>query len=318
MAATADAALAAVFPLAPPFLADAALQKTAARPSSSALQPCGCGRRRAGSGPLATALSTDGGKTWRAGGNPAGDGSTAGQAFVEVMADRGSFHIVWLDSRAKNQGLRYARSTDGGKTWTANATLDDQTCECCWNSLLSTDSGIYGLYRDKSPRDMVLVNSPDSGKHWHRVATVGAFNWKIDACPETGGALVVAPENALHAIVWTGGEDAIGLYHLVSADQGRNWAAPRRVGGEMARHVDMAVAPSGVMAAAWDELIQGEWMIMASVSSENGSSGSAPRRLSDSRSQATHPRVVATQRGFRVFWTEQEKDQPRVWKSASF
>src|SRR5882672_3103887 len=36
------------FPLALPFLADAALQKTAARPSSSALRPCGCGRRQAG------------------------------------------------------------------------------------------------------------------------------------------------------------------------------------------------------------------------------------------------------------------------------
>ena len=78
----------------------------------------------------------------------------------------------------------------------------------------------------------------------------------------------------------------------------------------MARHVDMAVAPSGVMAASWDELIQGEWMIMASVSSENDSRWSAPRRLSDSRFQATHPRVVTTRRGFRVFWTEQEKVQP--------
>jgi hypothetical protein len=188
----------------------------------------------------------------------------------------------------------------------------------CWNSLLSTGSGIYGLYRDKSPRDMVLANSPDSGKNWNRVATVGAFNWQIDACPEAGGALVVAPENALHAIVWTGREDAIGLYHLVSADQGRNWVAPQRVGGEMARHAGMAVGRNGVIATVWDEWIKGEWTIMVSVSSENGPSGSAPRRLSDSRSQATHPRVVATQRGFRVLWTEQEKDQLRVWKSASF
>src|SRR5260221_14534973 len=39
------------FPLATPFLADAALQKTASRPSSSSLQPCGCGRRRAGLAP---------------------------------------------------------------------------------------------------------------------------------------------------------------------------------------------------------------------------------------------------------------------------
>jgi len=268
-----------------------------------------------GSGPLATARSSDGGKTWRAGANPAGDGSTAGQSFAEIIANRGSFHIVWLDSRDKNQGLRYARSTDGEKTWTPSTTLDAQTCECCWNSLLTTESGIYALYRDKSPRDMVLLNSPDGGKSWHTMATVGTFNWQIDACPETGGALAMTPAKILHAMIWTGREDAVGLYHLVSADQGRKWAAPRRVGGEMARHADMAVAPSGVIVAAWDELIRGEWMIMASVSSADGSSWSVPRRLSDSRSQATHPRVVTTRRGFRVFWTEQEKDQPRVWKS---
>jgi hypothetical protein len=117
------------------------------------------------------------------------------------------------------------------------------------------------------------------------MATVGAFNWQIDACPETGGALTMTPAKILHAMIWTGREDAVGLYHLVSADQGRKWAAPRRVGGEMARHADMAVAPSGVIVAAWDELIRGEWMIMASVSSADGLSWSAPRRLSDSRSQ---------------------------------
>lgn len=40
-----------------------------------------------GTGPLATAVSSDGGNTWRAGPNPADDGLTTAHEFLDVMAD---------------------------------------------------------------------------------------------------------------------------------------------------------------------------------------------------------------------------------------
>ncbi|MGH9892168.1 MAG: sialidase family protein, partial [bacterium] len=115
-----------------------------------------------GSGSLATAISKDGGKTWRPGSNPADDQRQDGHSYIDIKADpQETFHLVWLDNREGRegvQGLRYARSTDGGENWSANATVDGDTCTCCWNTLATSSEGaVHILYRDAFPRDMALA-----------------------------------------------------------------------------------------------------------------------------------------------------------------
>ena len=76
--------------------------------------------------------SADGGRTWTNGPNPSDDGTTDGPALLQLMADpEGRSNAYWLDSRDGGQGLRASSSNDGGRNWTANATLDQRTCECC-------------------------------------------------------------------------------------------------------------------------------------------------------------------------------------------
>lgn len=68
-----------------------------------------------GAGPLATAVSRDGGRTWTLGPNPADDTSNDGHSFLELAADEtGAFQAFWLDSRNGAQGLRTAFSRDAG------------------------------------------------------------------------------------------------------------------------------------------------------------------------------------------------------------
>ena len=107
-----------------------------------------------GGGPMTTALSSDAGKTWMRGPNPADDGSTEGHNFIDITTDgTGAFHLVWLDTREGKRGLRSAISTDHGKTWSANHTVDAETCECCWNTVTgSPEGGAWVIYRDKAPR----------------------------------------------------------------------------------------------------------------------------------------------------------------------
>lgn len=143
------------------------------------------GTDRWGSGPMATALSRDGGRSWKPGPNPADDGLTTGHGFIDLTADAaGTFHLTWLDSRDGKQGLRYARSSDAGGTWSANATVMAQTCECCANTIAAGSGGIVGiLYRGHDPRDMHLALSTDDGRAWtsHRA---GSFDWKFPGCPQ--------------------------------------------------------------------------------------------------------------------------------------
>jgi hypothetical protein len=291
---------------------------------------------RFGRGPMASAYSSDGGKTWHAGPNPADDGATSGHAFIDVAADdRGVFHLVWLDGRepaptptailassttrpSPGKGLRYARSTDGGATWSANVTIDPQTCECCWNTLLTGPDGrVYVLYRDASPRDMALARSDDAGLSWSKPAPVGAFGWDVAACPHVGGGLALgASPDEVFASVWTAKDNAHhGAYTLRSRDAGATWTRPRQLGTSDSWHTDLVSVDGDRVVATWDAYVEGGQAIYAASSADGGRTWTSAQRLSDQDVSATHPRVIATPAGARVFWTQRATGAGSQWTS---
>ena len=271
-----------------------------------------------GSGPIATALSTDGGATWKPGPNPADDGLTTGHGFVDIAADAaGTFHLVWLDSRDGKQGLRYANSKDGGQTWSKNTTLKPETCECCWNTLtLGPDGSVHALFRDKNPRDMAVISSTDRGANWSAPAKVGTFNWDFAGCPHVGGGLAVGG-SSLHALIWTGATGHGGAYHVSSPDRGQTWSAPQRLGDADARRGDLATRGAQHLAAVWDRVSDGESGVFSATSADAGKTWSAPKPLSSPGINAAYPRIVPTAGGYRAFWTESTPGQPSAWKSAA-
>jgi hypothetical protein len=303
-----------------------------------------------GRGPVATAVSHDAGRTWQPGPNPADDGQSTGHAFLDLAADStGAFHLVWLDGRdtlpnadqprplpspgihpgetapttqkSAGKGLRYTRSTDGGKTWSANQTLDPATCECCWNTIaLTADNRLAALYRDRDPRDMSLVTSPDLGRTWSTSTRVGAFDWNITACPHVGGALAFSPDSPnAHAIVWSAKDITTrGAYLLSSPDNGKTWSAPRQLGNDpKSWHTDLATGPNGQVAAVYDAYTDEGGAIFATRSSDGGRTWSAPQRLTPPEVSATHPRIVRIGSTFRVLWTQSPTEGgPSTWQSS--
>jgi hypothetical protein len=261
-----------------------------------------------GSGPLAVALSGDGGRTWSRGPNPADDGSTEGHGFIDVAAtSAGVFHAVWLDGRDGYQGLRVARSEDGGASWRPNASIDARTCECCWNDLtVLGGERLAVLYRDHDPRDMAVAVSEDDGRSWSRRGVAGEFDWEVEGCPHVGGGLAArrgsgagaAERPEIHALVWTGAADRAGLYAVASRDGGRRWSEARALGSPRAKHGDLA-AGGAVVYAAWDD-----GGTISAATSSDGTTWGAPRQLSRDGAAATHPVVVAVESGAVVLWTE--------------
>jgi hypothetical protein len=269
-----------------------------------------------GSGPLATALSADGGKTWTDGPNPADDGSTGGHGYADLLADaEGAFYLVWLDGRDGGQGLRAAVSRDSGKTWSANATLDDRTCECCWNRAASTQAGkVSVLYRDKDPRDLAVASSEDTGRTWSRRGAAGAFDWKFEGCPHVGGGIAFTP-GALHTLSWTGADGKAGLYALRSGDGGGTWSEPVRMGSSTAHRGDLASSGDS-LAAVWDDPAAAKGAVLAATSSDGGRTWSAPRRITPAGGTASQPVVAAVGPGrFLVAWTETGPDGLLRWTS---
>lgn len=272
----------------------------------------------AGSGPLMSAVSNDGGKTWQRGGSPADDRSNAGQAYAELSASpSGMFNAVWLDARDGAQGLRHARSRDGVK-WEKNTTVQGKTCECCWLSLAHSSDDLLALFRGKDPRDMRLSILRNSTATWMPKGPVGKFDWDFKGCPHTGGGLASVPGGrALHAVVWTGARGKQGLHHLLSRDGGDSWSAPQRLGSQDAQRADIAVSANGkTLAATWDQLAGANRQIFAALSRDQGGTWSAPDRLSAANSDAVYPRVVPAQNGFLVLWTERQPGTAMALRTA--
>ena len=237
-----------------------------------------------GTGPIATATSEDGGKNWIPAVTPADDRTTGGHGFIDLDSASGRFHAVWLDSRGGRPGLRYSTSTDMARSWSANVSLDQGTCECCWNEVLVSGSEILVAYRDDTPRDQRVVASRDRGKTWSDRGRPGAFDWNFDGCPHVGGALA-RQGDVVAALTWTGSPQA-GLFVATSRDAGE-WSAPVRLGDRFARHGDLVVSRDRLM-AVWDQTVGELTSIFASTSSDRGRSWSAPEALI-ANSRATPP-----------------------------
>ncbi len=260
-----------------------------------------------GSGPLMTAISHDGGRSWSAGANPADDNSMGGHNFVDLAVDgSGRFHAAWLDNRSGKQGLIYSNSDDGGRSWATNQILDPTTCECCWNTLFAHGNQVHVLFRASSPRDMRLFSSPNRGATFSPVTTVGAFNWNIQACPHVGGDLA-SNGTALHAVVWTGADSKTGVYHLHSQDHGATWSEPHPFPIPRARQVTVAAHRQRVIVCTTADDGSGN-AIWLQCSNDHGQTWLLPERISGIDTEVAHPKAVTTTEGIRIFWTQRVKD----------
>lgn len=253
-------------------------------------------------GSLVSMLSVDGGKTFKAGGNPAADGSFDYHPLPELGADAKGFHAVWLHGAThggtEKQGVHYAHSSDGA-VWTAMATIDRLTCECCWNRVVADGTHVGVLYRGNEPRDMKFAVA-DQGL-WTPGVAVGAFGWDFQGCPHVGGALAASADfKSLHALVWTEKEGKEGLYHVASSDAGRHWQEPQRLGGKNAIDADLARAADGSLTAVWDT----DSAIQSAQSVDDGKTWSAPKAVSSGGERNRHPRTVWTSKGTLTLWLE--------------
>lgn len=267
---------------------------------------------RFNSGPMLAARSVDAGKTWHYAATPP-DWEPGPHSYIDLAADAQAMHAVWLDSRDGRselkavQGLRYARSTDGGLSWQANKTLDALSCSCCWNTIKTDAKGnAYVLYRDKRPSDLAIGVIGVEQK-WQGLSRVGAFNWQFEGCPHIGGGFDFQPRQnnpRIHAVAGSGHADHLGIHYLYSDDGGKQWSATTPLGDESALHSDLAAHDNGRVVVVWDMIGQAGLAVFVAESTNRGHNWSAPKQLSTEGARATHPRVVKTAQGFLVVWTE--------------
>ena len=272
-----------------------------------------------GGGPLAAAYTTDD-KTWHQMPSPSDDAGTIDHGYADLTVDdSGTFHLVWLDSRAGHQGLYYTYSKDLKKGWAKNRNLVPKTCHCCWNNIRHHGEKLYVQYRGEKPRDLMLISmelgnkSSASGKI-SKPKNLGTFNWDFDGCPHVGGALDVGPSGALSTLIWTGHAKKKGLYFTRTEKEGGPWTAPKLM-SPTGKHSDIAVNGSHMM-ATWVDQFENKRAIVFSLSKNNGDSWSKKKTLSKTGKSVKNPRIAYAKGNFLIAWTETTKGHSAELKTA--
>lgn len=276
-------------------------------------------------GIISTAMSNDNGETWHKISPPVDSKhSKIDQGYFDLTADsQGNFHITWLDDREEagdTQVLRYAKFDEKNNQWLFHKALEQSACTCCWSRIRSDKSGnIHVLFRDDSPRDMMLISSFDSGKSWQAPQPAWNFDWQFVGCPHQGGGLATTSalgETILHSIVWNGNDSKRGLNYQQSS-QKKN-TAPIQIGFDKSFSGDIAAINHQHLGIVYTLSDIGNKRVLTKISTNGGKTWSSAHQLSSDKAKPSHPRIVSSPEGFKFFWTEWQDNGNAIVKMSEF
>lgn len=269
--------------------------------------------RRFPAAALRFARSDDNGRTWSA---PVSvnDDSTFGSHNFHALhaAPDGSLYAAWLDGRLGKSTAYVTRSTDGGRTWSANHRVTTgEACPCCRTAIATERNGIvYLAWRAVLPgnvRDIVVARSTDGGVSWSTPVRAHADDWVFDGCPHAGPSMQVDATGRLHIAWWTGRNGAAGVYYAHSNDGARTFSTPIALGvAEFSRpaHAQLALADSETVVAVWDDGTVQPPRVRVRVSRDGGTTFGPPVDASASNRVAGFPVAGAVGDSLVVAWSE--------------
>lgn len=251
---------------------------------------------------LRVVRSTDNGRTWTRPVTVTDDTAAFGSHNFHALTTGpdGTVYVSWLDGRMGKSAAYVTHSTDAGATWAPNVRMSvGEACPCCRTALAAGPEGVvYAAWRTVltgNIRDIVVARSSNHGATWSGPVRVHADDWKIDGCPHAGPSVQLDASGRLHVLWWTGKPDAAGVFYAVSADSGITFSDPVTVSRQtmpVPSHVQLALADSGKIVAAWDELKGTMPVVYVRAASASGAFGPV-MALTDTTRSSQYP-VIGT------------------------
>jgi hypothetical protein len=142
---------------------------------------------------------------------------------------------VMFDDMREGGDMYFAKSLDGGKSWTTPSIRVSDTCICDWgmhSRLVVDDAGvIYGAWTDwrrdddgDEDYDIYFSRSTDGGETW---STNVRVNDSSDGS-KVISSMIVAPDQSVCLVWadWRHGTSDIDVYFARSTDGGQTWTDP--------------------------------------------------------------------------------------------
>ncbi|WP_159728824.1 sialidase family protein [Methylosinus sp. Ce-a6] len=263
--------------------------------------------------------STDGGKSFAA---PQPLVDDKGQRFETfVIGPKGRIYAAWLDKRDaakakaageafEGSGIAVAWSDDGGRSFAGKSILLDHSCECCRiGAALDRDGRPVFAWRhvfENNRRDHMAAKLSPDGKTLVG-ARVSLDDWAT-SCPHQGPALAIDAAGRWHVAWFTRGKTRQGLFYARSADGGKSFSTPERIGdAERAPQRPQLLAAGDRLYRAWKEFDGKVTTILVQSSRDGGESFDAPRILAQTAEASDHPLLVESKGVAYLSWLTHEE-----------
>jgi len=244
--------------------------------------------------------SRDNGRTFSAPLSPEVPGTSPGLQLRPLLftnGDAADLYFLRPEAADASHGLLYRSEVAPQVTAPlASARIAASTCECCrLAAARDKDGSVVVLSRmvfEGGIRDFGIVRVSATGQP-SPVIRVTDDDWRIDACPEHGGALAIARDGRYHLAWFTQGKKRQGLFYASSADRGATWSAPLRVGNEtaLAGHADVLAVGDRVF-LAWQQFDGTRTSVLAMTSADGGATWTSPKELASSTAASDYPRLI--------------------------
>lgn len=263
--------------------------------------------------------STDGGKSFSKP-QPLIDGK--GQRFETfVIGPKGRLYVAWLDKtnaeKAKTAGEAFAGSgiavgwsDDGGATIKGKTILLDHSCECCHiGAALDRDGLPVFAWRhvfENNQRDHMIAKLSADGTALAG-GRVSADEWAT-TCPHHGPALAIDKAGNRHVAWFTRGKQRQGLFYARSADGGKSFSAPEKLGEpEHAPSRPQLLAAGELLYRAWKEFDGTTTTIALQSSRDGGESWDAVRIVASTADASDHPLLIENKGTAYLSWLTREE-----------
>jgi hypothetical protein len=234
------------------------------------------------------ARSTDGGLTFS---EPENISESTGLSFdPQISSEGNNVYVVWQDFTPGNSDTFFARSTDGGLTFSDPENISENTGVTFGPQITSEGNNVYVVWEDNTPGnlDTFFARSTDGGLTFNQPENISEENTGSSV-----GARISSEGNNVYVVWFDDTSDPnFDIFTARSTDGGLTFSDPENISENTGPSVRPQISSEGNnVYVVWQDNTPGNADIFFAASTDGGLTFSEPENLSENTGFSTSPQI---------------------------
>jgi predicted secreted protein with PEFG-CTERM motif len=244
--------------------------------------------------------STDGGTSF---GVPVNISKNIGSSGSQQFAVSGNdVCVVWQATATGKYQILFAKSTDGGATFTTPVNLSNNLGDSSYPKVLVSGNNIYVTWAftvTNKDYDILFTKSADGGATFTTPVNLS------NTVGDTGLPQMTMSGDNIYITWENNGLGNFDVFVAKSADSGNTFSAPVNVSkNPKPSGAPQIVASGNVVYVVWMDNTPGNYDIFVAKSTDNASTFETPVNVSNTAGDSGYPQMTLSENNLYVVWTE--------------